>query len=457
MTDRKKQKLRRKLQESRYRLLTRAPEFAAPLVDMIFVADVEVRRVSTNGSCIYFDTNWLDKLGDWSLDFTLCHQLMHTRKGHLSRPQCYNGDRFHFACNIVANARLVPYGFTEIKLPGIGEIHRETFFPKTDGSYLTPYEAFPMTPFDPATMPVAKIRSIMPDSDEWWDLPEDRGESGTVILSPSDPDPDDLVPGEDIMVIIREELKTFRKQKMPEVKQYEESDDESEDLSDYTFDYITRPKGSLKETIRDLRGLKELDMKSNSYGDLSEHVLRRTNAMPKDWRALLNHFIIEETKDYSFTPPDRRLQDLDFFLPDYNDAEIQRLNVLFMVDVSGSLKEEEVNMAATEICDAIDQFNGMLRGTIAFFDTEVQRQMPISSSVNLLKQSIFYGGGTDFQCIFDYIRDEMADDLPSEIVIMTDGKGDFPDYEATMGIPVLWLLTSNRVRIPWGQATFFRP
>lgn len=39
---------------------------------------------------------------------------------------------------------------------------------------------------------------------------------------------------------------------------------------------------------------------------------------------------------------------------------------------------------------------------------------------------------------------------------MTDGKGDFPDYEATMGIPVPWLLTSNRIRIPWGQAAYFQ-
>ena len=49
----------------------------------------------------------------------------------------------------------------------------------------------------------------------------------------------------------------------------------------------------------------------------------------------------------------------------------------------------------------------------------------------------------------------MSDNVPSEIVIMTDGKSDFPEYEASSGIPVLWLLTNNRVRIPWGQAAYF--
>ena len=100
MTDKRINKLKRKLQEARYRLLTREPELAAPLVEMLFVTNVDVRRMSTNGSCIYFDASWLEKLDDNSLDFALCHQLMHIRLGHLSRPQFYKGDRFHFACKL---------------------------------------------------------------------------------------------------------------------------------------------------------------------------------------------------------------------------------------------------------------------------------------------------------------------------------------------------------------------
>ena len=37
MTDKRINKLKRKLQEARYRLLTREPELAAPLVEMLFV------------------------------------------------------------------------------------------------------------------------------------------------------------------------------------------------------------------------------------------------------------------------------------------------------------------------------------------------------------------------------------------------------------------------------------
>ena len=202
MTDKRINKLKRKLQEARYRLLTREPELAAPLVEMLFVTNVDVRRMSTNGSCIYFDASWLEKLDDNSLDFALCHQLMHIRLGHLSRPQFYKGDRFHFACNIVVNSSLIRYDFTDDKLPGIGEIHHETFYPKVEGCELTPYEAFQMTPLDPSTLSDAQRRNLLLDSDEWWDRPNARTEDGVLILSPDDPDPDDLIPSERIRGII---------------------------------------------------------------------------------------------------------------------------------------------------------------------------------------------------------------------------------------------------------------
>lgn len=130
MTDKRINKLKRKLQEARYRLLTREPELAAPLVEMLFVTNVDVRRMSTNGSCIYFDASWLEKLDDNSLDFALCHQLMHIRLGHLSRPQFYKGDRFHFACNIVVNSSLIRYDFTDDKLLESARSTMRLFIPK---------------------------------------------------------------------------------------------------------------------------------------------------------------------------------------------------------------------------------------------------------------------------------------------------------------------------------------
>lgn len=454
MTDRKQQALKRKLQEARFRLVSRAPELAFPLVDMRYVAVKDVFHISTNASCIYFDAAWLDKLSEWALDYALCHQLMHIRLGHLNRSRLYKGERYHYACNIIVNAHLEKYGFVEDKLPGIGELRRNTLFPVVPGDTVTPAEAYRMIPFDPSKLSVNQQAKIRIDSDLWWDRPEDRGETGIVILSPEDPLPDDLIPSEKITGAIEACQRKYKtgKKRPPSLK---EESEEPGDWENFTAEYTTGPGTSLKETIQSLRRLKSSEEAEHDSA-MAERVIRNVPIIPKDWRSILNHFIMDETRDYDFTPPDRRMQELDFFLPDFNESMTPRLNVLFMVDISGSLEDEEVTMAMAELNAAIEQFGGMLQGLIGFFDHKVHRVFPLQNTSNLWKLVPGKGGGTDFGCIFSYVREKMAQDLPSEIVIMTDGKADFPDYSETMGIPVLWLLTTNRVRIPWGQAAWFR-
>lgn len=114
MTEQRKRRLKGQIQASRYRLTKLNKEFATPLKDMLFVATKEVKRISTNGFCIYFDPDWLQKLGLAELDFILSHQLMHIALGHIDRPKYYKGDRFHLACDIVSNSHLELLGWNTI-------------------------------------------------------------------------------------------------------------------------------------------------------------------------------------------------------------------------------------------------------------------------------------------------------------------------------------------------------
>ena len=75
--------LRRRIQKSRARLLKAQPDFAQPLRDLIYVATKDVFHMSTNGSCVYFDPDWLQRLEEASLDFILSHQLKHLQLGHI--------------------------------------------------------------------------------------------------------------------------------------------------------------------------------------------------------------------------------------------------------------------------------------------------------------------------------------------------------------------------------------
>ena len=151
-------------------------------------------------------------------------------------------------------------------------------------------------------------------------------------------------------------------------------------------------------------------------------------------------------------PPDRRLQDQEFFLPDFNEKEDYVQDILFMIDTSGSMSEETVTACFSEIRGAIDQFNGRLAGYLGYFDAAVVPPVEFSSVDELQVIKPVGGGGTSFACVFDYIRDEMQDRRPAAIVILTDGEAPFPEESASDGIPVLWVVTTDK-EIPWGKVT----
>lgn len=449
MTNQRILRLRRQLQESRFRLLNRDYDFARPLIDMVFVATEDVQRFSTNGKCIFFDPNWLQKAQPLALDFSLVHQLMHLQLNHIDRPALFKGDRFHLACDIIANSKLRALGWNYEKVPQIGIIYHETFFPRTEGSQLTPEEAMAMIPFDPATLPPVARRRYMIDSEQWWDRKDDTGESGVIVLSPTDEDPDDL------------HLTDYRKIKTPFTPKFappmlpvislpsqEESDETPlpESTVQVSWDI------SAADSLLDLRDIKRRSEQQSLEQTTDNRIWQRTNDPSIDWRKLLDVFLQEEICDYSFSPPDRRFQDSDFFLPDFNDSACSPKEILFMVDTSGSVSDNMLSAVYTEICGAIEQFVGSIQGLLGFFDSRVYSPRPFSSIEDLLNIVPAGGGGTDYFCVFDFLRKHFSHVPPACLVIITDGEAAFPDESAAMNTPVLWLFTKKDVSAPWGKS-----
>ena len=495
MTPKRVKLLRRKLQEARYRLVTKFPRFASPLRTMLFVATKDVEHISTNGVCIYFDPDWLQKLQPEAIDFILSHQLMHIALGHIHRSAFYRGARYHLACDIVANSNLRKLGWEQEKLPGIGTIYHTTFFPVEEGSALTPEEAFSKIPFDPSSLSVSAKRRYLIDSEAYWERTDDRGQLGIIVLSPDDPDPDDLKLEDYLKSPSSHDAHThIIPQQLPPIDDEEDNQKirratagrsgsggqnpnaEEELLS--TMDSILDLAASgakraqaanssipeyrapqtwdakMKEKIKTVRFEKEYAEQKAQIRFADERIWQKSNHVCLDWRKLLDAFLQEEVCDYSFTPPDRRFQDGDFFLPDFNDTMIQPLKLLFMVDTSGSVNDELLSIVYTEILSAIEQFNGMLTGILGFFDTRVYTPVPFSSVNDIRRMRPYGGGGTDFSCIFRDCRNYFGDDHLSSIVIITDGHGDFPQEAAAASIPTLWLLTDQEAKVPWGRCAW---
>jgi len=182
-------------------------------------------------------------------------------------------------------------------------------------------------------------------------------------------------------------------------------------------------------------------------------MLEKLKKPQTNWRTILNDFIQEEICDYSFSPPDRRFQDSPFFLPNFNEMgkNDNVSDILFFIDTSGSISDNDMTTAYSEIKGAIDQFNGKLKGWLGFFDAAIIKPQPFSDENEFKIIKPAGGGGTDFQIIFEYVFHHMSDKLPASIIILSDGDAPFPLEKLAGGIPVLWLLNNEEVNPPWGK------
>jgi predicted metal-dependent peptidase len=63
-------------------------------------------------------------------------------------------------------------------------------------------------------------------------------------------------------------------------------------------------------------------------------------------------------------------------------------------------------------------------------------------------------GGTDFRQIFGNLKSYYKKKKPHLMVILTDGYSYFPKKEDALGVPVIWCLTRNTRKPPFGQIIY---
>ncbi|MBQ7523281.1 MAG: hypothetical protein IJT07_02025 [Oscillospiraceae bacterium] len=475
MTQQRQDRLRAMLQHSRARLMVDAPELALVLMYLRYVATKQVYRISTNGRVIFFDPDWLQKLSGQELDYMLAHQVLHLVREDVRRPPIFAGDRYHHACDIILNSFLYELGLCKDQFRHIGNLPRTTYYPKLEGNTLTPIEAFHAVPFDASTLPAGQRNRYRIDSDEWWGrftMPED----GILILSPDCKEPDEIVREEEKSgPILHPKLSSFplsfagaagadsTDEEMTAVSGVVETKDEVEptekneapkelpDLQNDMQPFQTNDDTEALDSAIDrlIHMIESIDASSSKHAQTMERIVHGVESAKLEWRKLLNVFLQEEVCDYSFTPPDHRFSDSDFFLPDFNERESSVKNILFMVDSSGSIPDEMLALVYGEIGSAIEQFNGKMTGSLCFFDTNVTQPIPFCTVGELLRIRPRGYGGTDFAGAFCYVR--MHNELrPSCIVLFTDGKGEYPAEDAAAGVPVLWILHGDEKPPQWG-------
>lgn len=179
--------------------------------------------------------------------------------------------------------------------------------------------------------------------------------------------------------------------------------------------------------------------RQSEAGDLPAGVKRMIEQItdPKmPWRELLQTNLTSAIRtDFTYMKPSRRSWHMDAIMPGMNPGE--EVDLAVAIDMSGSISTKQAAEFLSEIRGIMEAFTSF-RIHVFCFDTEIYNPQNFTSE-NLDSIDGYEpqgGGGTDFDCIFKYLK-ERAEDT-KRLVVFTDGYpygswGD-PDYTDTTWI-----------------------
>lgn len=395
---------------SRMRILYNHGFYGLLLMHMIYAVSEEIETACTDGVRITFGIDFLDSLSDSELDFVMMHEILHVVLQHCFRGDVEDPEAYNIAADIVVNSNIMLENgmkASSITLSKYG-IAMHVAPDGKEGHEYTAEQVYAM-------------------------LPKNLNKKGN-----------NKSPGS---AVGRAKKEISKEQHQP-VRVWDDHSQWGKYEEDDT------PRDVWVKRFEDAAEAIKIRDPSNARGLLpafAERILKELKKSQTDWRTILNDFIQEEVVDYSFAPPDRRFDDSPFFLPDFNGKEDRVEDILFMIDTSGSMSDDMIAAAYSEVKGAIDQFNGKLKGWLGFFDAAIIKPQPFSDENEFKIIKPAGGGGTDFQIIFEYVFHHMSDKLPASIIILSDGYAPFPLEKLAGGIPVLWLLNNEEVNPPWGK------
>lgn len=415
---------------SRMRILYNHGFYGLLLMHMIYAVSEEIETACTDGVRITFGIDFLDSLSDSELDFVMMHEILHVVLQHCFRGDVEDPEAYNIAADIVVNSNIMLENgmkASSITLSKYGTSMHVAPDGK-EGHEYTAEQVYAMLPKN-----LNKKGNNKKGNNKSPGSADGRAKKGN-----------NKGPGS---AVGRAKKEISKEQHQP-VRVWDDHSrwgkyEEDDTLRDVWVKRFEDAAEAIK--IRD---------PSNARGLLpafAERILKELKKTQTDWRTILNDFIQEEVVDYSFAPPDRRFDDSPFFLPDFNGKEDRVEDILFMIDTSGSMSDDMIAAAYSEVKGAIDQFNGKLKGWLGFFDAAIIKPQPFSDENEFKIIKPAGGGGTDFQIIFEYVFHHMSDKLPASIIILSDGDAPFPLEKLAGGIPVLWLLNNEEVNPPWGK------
>lgn len=136
------------------------------------------------------------------------------------------------------------------------------------------------------------------------------------------------------------------------------------------------------------------------------------------WRELIQTNLTSAIRtDYSWMRPSRRGWHMDAVMPGMTPGE--EIDVTIAIDMSGSISNKQGQQFLAEVAGMMDAFDGY-KVHVFCFDTEVYNPADFTSENldTIDDYELAGGGGTDFDAIFDYLKQEAIS--PNRLIVFTD-------------------------------------
>ncbi len=374
------------VQKFKIDLLKKMPFYGDIITRLTFEADHSVSTAQTDGRTIQYNPLFLANLGNiGQVNFVLLHEVFHVLLLHTTRI----GDRepkvWNVACDLVVNSMLNRLS-RDMRLANIPfEMPEKALFSTLNGTE-TVEEIYGQQMAVNSPSSLKKAMQVTVVFTKGWGDP-------TVETVPS---PKDLVLSAESGGQASADGRAADGSGGPEGAAATEA-------------YV---QGIIREALQKNRGTG-----SSIYIPDELYSLRESKNL--HWRKLLKNFLSEQiSDDTSYATPERKYLHMDLLLPGHGLGEAEVEEIWAFVDSSGSVGKAEMEQFLTQLYRVVKEFKCTLH--LCYWDTAVTDvYRNIRQERDVLKSIPHHSGGTDINCVYDWLRVNKV--KPDVLLILTDG------------------------------------
>jgi predicted metal-dependent peptidase len=378
--------------------------------------------IDVEGS-IYYGEEFVQSLSDEGLMFVLLHEATHKANLHVVRGGMRNHERWNVAIDIVTDHQLKYEDIPALDIRAVPPDDR--LIMSRDGSFSLPFIRLP-----PGKRSAEEVYALLPGM-----RPQSQGGGGKGQ-------------GEGGGCEEQDEEQAVGGGQSPLGKGIDQHRYEMGDGRDFR-DIDEVEQEGIVERQRD--EIVDAAVKCQKRGKLPANIQRMLDDLLKgkiDWRRYLwKHIVQEMPFDVALRRPSRRFIGQGIILPGIIK---ENLDVVVMVDLSGSIDNEQKNKFVAE-CIGIAEKLPSVNMTVVCHDSVVTSvtDIAMADASKIAGAEYRGGGGTSHVPVFDWVREHKPN--ARLVVAFTDGETEWP--ERPSGLQVIWVLTEHSVdesKVPFG-------